>query len=228
MRTWWSLAEDEAPAPRRPGEPSLHTREHIVAAAEQLILDQGFAAATTKAIAERAGCAEGSIYRHFADKRALFLELMGLRLPAFMDVMETLPARAGIATVQRNLEETAVAALRFYRGIMPMVGGAIAEHKLLLEQRRQFEETKVGPMRSFGLLSAYIRKEQRLGRVSDGSSPENISRLLLGACWAQAFLRCFLGEDATVGSDQRFARDIVRALRDGLNPRNAAKEAAGR
>jgi len=49
------------------------TRDRIVAAARQLFAEQGFDGTTTAAIAERAGVAEGTIFRHFASKRELLL-----------------------------------------------------------------------------------------------------------------------------------------------------------
>jgi AcrR family transcriptional regulator len=51
------------------------TRERLLAAARQVIEEGGYAAATVAAIAERAGVASGTLYRHFASKEELFVEL---------------------------------------------------------------------------------------------------------------------------------------------------------
>lgn len=190
-------------------------RQHILDATEQVIQDLGMKCATTREIARRAGCAEGSIYRYFPDKQALFHEIVKNRFPKFLDLVQTLPDLAGAGTVRKNLETVAVNALSFYRGIIPMVVGAMSDHELLLQQRRHFEERDVGPLRVIRLVSTYLRREQKLGRVSDQASPEHATRLLLGACFSQALVEALVGEDARVGSDQQFARDIVRALMDG-------------
>ncbi len=51
------------------------TRERLLAAAQELIEDGGYGAATVAAIAERAGVAAGTLYRHFASKEELFVEV---------------------------------------------------------------------------------------------------------------------------------------------------------
>lgn len=51
------------------------TRERLLAAARGLIEEGGYAAAPVAAIAERAGVAAGTLYRHFPSKADLFLEV---------------------------------------------------------------------------------------------------------------------------------------------------------
>ena len=203
-------------------------RRHILTAAEEIIQDRGVRAATTRAIAQRAGCAEGSIYRYFVDKHALFMEIVRTRFPQFLELIGTLADRAGTATVRKNLEEVARAALGFYRAIVPIVVGAMAERELLEEQRRHFQETKGGPMKGVVAVSTYIRKEQRLGRISEKVSPEHATRTLLGACSSQALLEELIGNEAVLGPDDQFAREIVRTIMEGLNPRREAVKEASR
>jgi AcrR family transcriptional regulator len=51
------------------------TRERLLAAAEELIDEGGYGAASVVAIAQRAGVAAGTLYRHFPSKAELFVEL---------------------------------------------------------------------------------------------------------------------------------------------------------
>jgi len=194
------------------------THQEILTAAEELIRKQGLGAATTRAIAARAGCAEGSIYRHFPDKYALIIEIVRTRLPIFLDLIYSLPERAGKGTVRKNLEELASAALAFYRGIVPLAAGAVADHELLIQQRRHFKETDTGPRRIFRSVDTYLRREQRLGRISTGVSAEHVARLLLGACFVQAFVEELLGEEAFPNSNAQFVRKTVGTLIAGLAP----------
>lgn len=200
-------------------EPQVGTRRQILDAAERVIAGRGIRGATTKAIAEAAGCAEGSIYRHFLDRHALLIECIGSRFPEFNELVASLPGRVGKGSVRRTLEEVSAAALSFYRTILPMVGGSIAEPELLEAQRRHFRETGAGPMRVLGSVSSYLRGEQRLGRISGRVPPERISRLLLGALFGQAFLERLVGDDARVPSDELFVKDTVRVVLDGTSPR---------
>jgi AcrR family transcriptional regulator len=51
------------------------TRDRLLAAARELIEDGGYAAASVIAVAERAGVAAGTLYRHFVSKEELFVEV---------------------------------------------------------------------------------------------------------------------------------------------------------
>ena len=51
------------------------TRERLLAAAQELIEEGGYGAASVIAIAARAGVAAGTLYRHFASKEELFVEV---------------------------------------------------------------------------------------------------------------------------------------------------------
>lgn len=52
------------------------TRQRLLRAALELFTAQGFHATTTPVLAERAGVAEGTIYRHFSGKEQLYSEVV--------------------------------------------------------------------------------------------------------------------------------------------------------
>jgi AcrR family transcriptional regulator len=205
-------------APGAAGGKATGTRGQILAAASEIIQERGLAGATTRAIAERARCAEGSIYRYFEDKHSLFIEVVRTRFPEFLDLVASLPDRAGKGSVRKNLEEVVAATLVFYRGILPMTAGVCSNRELLEHQRRHFRETKTGPMRIIGTVATYLRREQRLGRVSTRAPAEYLVRLVLGACFFQAYVDMLLEEDGVLGTDRQFARETVRGLMEGLTP----------
>src|SRR5438105_13833983 len=53
----------------------ISTRERLLHSARELIEEGGYGAASVVAIAERAGVAAGTLYRHFNSKEELFVEL---------------------------------------------------------------------------------------------------------------------------------------------------------
>jgi AcrR family transcriptional regulator len=51
------------------------TRERLLAAAREIVEHEGYGGASVMAIADRAGVASGTLYRHFSSKEELFVEL---------------------------------------------------------------------------------------------------------------------------------------------------------
>jgi len=94
---------------RRPpssGTPFVATRERLVEAARELLEEGGYAAASVQAIADRAGVSAGALYRHFASKAELFVEVF--RNAAERDLAAVDEAAASGGCIERL--EAAVAA----------------------------------------------------------------------------------------------------------------------
>lgn len=74
------------------------TRARLLRAAQSLIEEDGYGAASVIAIAERAGVAAGTLYRHFSSKEELFVELfrtVGDReVRSVLDAWDAMPADA--------------------------------------------------------------------------------------------------------------------------------------
>jgi len=64
------------------------TRRRLVAAGAALFAEQGLHAATSVAIARRAGVATGTFYLHFADKHELFIEIVDATLAELRERQE--------------------------------------------------------------------------------------------------------------------------------------------
>ncbi|MEE4275709.1 MAG: helix-turn-helix domain-containing protein [Thermoleophilia bacterium] len=143
------------------------TRRVLIDAAARVFLERGFARATTKEIAQAAGVAEGTIYRHFDDKHALFHEVF---LAVAGDTVEELahfPERAGRGTVRENLERL----LQLLSGMIEHTTSLTASIWADPEMARRFEAyirermpmgLQGGPV---AVVAAYLRAEQGLGRV---------------------------------------------------------------
>ncbi|GGS01151.1 TetR/AcrR family transcriptional regulator [Deinococcus sedimenti] len=90
--------------------------EVIIAAAQDVFLEQGFSA-TTAAIARRAGVSEGTLFNRFASKEDLFVAAIGLHVQARWQA-ELLGA-AGQGDVRRNLERALLSMLREAEQLVP-------------------------------------------------------------------------------------------------------------
>lgn len=205
----------------KPGTGSV--RGDILSAAEQLILEEGLGAATTRAIARAAGCAEGSIYRHFPNKDALVVEVVRTCFPEFFEMLCTLPERAGTGTVIGTLEELASVALDFYRGILPITAGVISDQELLAKNRLAFQQTGHGPEKALDAVATYLAAEQTLGRVSSGVSTSHAARMILGTFFAQAFFEELTGNRGTdnlgkEADDKALVGAVVSVLWRALKP----------
>jgi AcrR family transcriptional regulator len=197
---------------------TLPTREQILDAATSVMNDIGLGRTTTKEIARAAGLSEAALYRHFADKTELFLCVIGERLPLLVTTLTDLPSRVGRRTVRLNLEEVAQVALPFYDQTLPIAASLFAEPELLARHQAQLRAKNVGPHRAVELLAAYVRAEQRLGRVNKRADPEAAASMLLGACVGRSLVRRFIGQEDPPDADHRFVKALVRNLLGGLAP----------
>jgi len=197
---------------------NLSTREQILDAAAGLIRNIGLVHTTTKEIASAAGLSEAALYRHFADKADLFLCVIGERVPQLVAMLKDLPTRAGQRTVRANLEDLARVALPFYEQTLPIAASLFAEPELLAKHQAHMRSKNVGPHRSVEHLAAYVRAEQRLGRVNSRVDPDAVAAMLIGSCLGRALIRRFLGEVDPPGADERFIKAVVRSMMEGLAP----------
>jgi AcrR family transcriptional regulator len=87
------------------------TRERLLRAAQELVEEGGYAAASVAAIAQRAGVAAGALYRYWPSKGALFAELFRSVCDREVAAMEAVEGR-GVARVEEVLATFALRALR--------------------------------------------------------------------------------------------------------------------
>ena len=186
----------------------MGTREDILGAAARIMRTEGYARATTKEIARAAGYSEAALYKHFQDKAEIFLRVLEEQLPALADLLTRLEGRAGAGDVRGNLEEVAVTAVEFYADSFPIAVSLYSSRALLAAHRDRVRQLGGGPHAPEEMLTRYLAEEQRLGRLAPSADPRAMARLLLGACFQQAFLADFA--DAPLGEQQRV--DLARGL----------------
>jgi AcrR family transcriptional regulator len=192
----------------------MGSREEFVAAAAKVMREQGYAHATTKVIAQTAGYSEAMLYKHFRDKTELFLSVLGEELPALGDTLKRLTAHAADAPLEANLAELAEVALAFYLESFPIAISLFSSRELLAAHRKRLGDQ--GPAKPLKAVTAYLRAEARLGRISADTDFEAAASLLLGACFQQAFLWSFEDVEPSAAEVRKRGARLGKALGKGL------------
>jgi AcrR family transcriptional regulator len=165
------------------------TRTRLLEATVQVVREVGYAHATTRAIAQAAGVAEGTIYRHFPDKAAMFFAAILQRHQPIIDWMSELPARAGQGTVAANLTDCLVRLSALRDELVPLELAMLTDPELARQHPRN------GAMPPPGLLpgppeylARYLAAEQRLGRLRDDVEPARTAIIILATLFSLGML----------------------------------------
>ncbi|SEL63641.1 transcriptional regulator, TetR family [Nonomuraea pusilla] len=188
---------------------AMGTRERIIDAAEQSIHEHGIAGATTKRIAQRAGCSEALLYKHFSSKETLFLAVLLERMPALAPALALLRDRAGQGDVAADLTAFAVTAVDFYTSVAPVASGMMADPSLMAGFRAMLAERRSGPHLPVLALAELLRDEQRAGRIDAGLDAVAAASMLLGACFHRASMSSFVDLPGETGE---WAETLVATL----------------
>ena len=91
-------------SPRRRGDKRERTRQALIAAALEVVAENGFAGASLETIARRAGLTRGSIYSNFADRDDLLMAAVASRgMDLDRDFSQEMPLRAQLRRFAENL-----------------------------------------------------------------------------------------------------------------------------
>ena len=164
-------------------------RERILDAAAVIMRRDGLVRATTKEIAREAGCSEALLYKHFPDKRDIFLRVLTERSPR----LELAGELAGTGAVVANLERLVADLLEFYEQGFPIAASIFSSTELLHAHREAMEARGAGPHGPSTILARYLDHEVRLSRLP-ALDTDAIARLLTGAALHEAFLATYAGE----------------------------------
>jgi AcrR family transcriptional regulator len=193
-------------------------RERFLDGAAEVLRRRGLAAATTKEIASAAGLSEAMLYKVFRDKVDLFLAVLTERLPRVALVRDGLAGQVGNGALDANLERLAAELLAFYLETFPIAASVFSDPQLLSHLREALRDSDRGPQVNVEAVTAYLAEEQRAGRVAATVQPAAVAEMLVGACLHRAFLTRFNGGDLTRRDLEKFATDLVDALRPMLEP----------
>ena len=207
---------DIEPARRGRGRPPKGARESILAAAMELIGEQGLARLTTREVARRAGTSEASVFYHYRDKVGLLQAVIQTGLePLKAFDREVLAGRAG-RPLADTLLQIATGLESFFDRALPTMEAVQADTALRTEFADRLIEQNLGPHRGVRFLSDHLTGMIDAGTVRAGVDTPAAALLLVGACFLRSWLRHLTGEDP----DQTLPtlHDTARALAELLTP----------
>ncbi|GAA2978343.1 TetR family transcriptional regulator [Streptomyces fulvorobeus] len=153
-------------------------RERLFAAAERVVARDGAAALTSRAITAEAGCAKGVLHTHFAGLDEFVAELLLDRFACSARDAAALQAKVGQATVADNLQEVVLALLD---SLPPaVVGLAMTRPAAALHTREGFQSGAPAFDAIQHAFTAYLRAEQRGGRLPVGADVATVALALVG------------------------------------------------
>lgn len=179
------------------------TRERLLHAAQELIEDGGYGAASVAAIAGRAGVAAGTLYRHFASKEQLFVELFrtvcSREERAMQMAAEQMNGAGAVARLEEVLATFARRALRNPRLAWALIAEPV--DPLVDAERLAYRER----------YAAVIAESLRAG-IESGEVPEQNVTLtaaaLVGGCG-----EALVGPLSPLAQERPVSHEVVDALR---------------
>jgi AcrR family transcriptional regulator len=194
-------------------------RAVLIEAADHLLRTRGVAGLTTREIAREAGCSDGALYVHFADKAALLAAVCERWLPDLLTTSGDLVNRVGAATVAENLEAIATVAVRAFTDMAPLSYAIAGDPELLKHHRAALRSKGLGPRRGIEAVRAYLAAEQRVGRVREDAECEITASILISTCWQRAAMRHYFAEDIVQVDDATYAAQVAATLAAALEPK---------
>ncbi len=156
--------------------PVTISTQHIVECARAQFLEHG-SGVPTSAIALAAGISEGTIFKRFPTKMALFAAAMGLPEPSFLDA---LPARVGTGAIRDQLMLLGAEIHEFYLDLMPRIMMIMSRGALLEQVFADDSGEAPPPIQVLRGVQRYFEREEESGRLSCPHS-ELAARMFVGA-----------------------------------------------
>lgn len=165
-----------------------------------------------------AGVAEGTIYRHFADKQELFRATFSAKNPLTDESFLRLSELAGTGTVRENLRRLISVLEDVERVIAPLQASVWSDAELMeAVNTAAGDEVMARPAEPWLPLTEYLKAEQALGRIRADVDCEKAALALFAVPFAAVVLsRTSRTQSRAEDLDIMGAVDVVL---DGLLPR---------
>ena len=192
----------------------------ILMAARAVFLEEG-SAATTAAVAKRAGVAEGSIFKRFKTKSDLFEAAMKLDTLE-PDWFATLRGWKDAKDPRETLHVVGLQMIAFFRNLLPtiMMRWSSGKHFGLPD------ELKVPgslPLRGLKALGDFFERQMSTGRMRR-HDPEIVARIFLGSIQSFVFFEVLMRlQDQMPMPVETYLRGVINLLWKGSAPSETGK-----
>lgn len=180
-------------------------------AAREVFLKEGFNASTVE-IARKAKISEGSLFKHFPTKDALFHAAM--KVPPIPPCIDRLSFIVGVGDLRTNILQTCIQFVEFLQIVVPQF--MIAQGRKPLQPPKAIE-AEPPPVRDRRLLATYLREEMNRGRLRP-CVPEVVAYTLLGCLMGYVMDMSFFHLTPTREETVTFVENLVCTLWDGISP----------
>lgn len=188
------------------------TEEQILEAARAVFLEEGFGAQTAK-IARRAQVSEGSIFKRFPTKEALFCAALHIETsPAWHAELEQ---RVGTGDCRENLRAIFFSILLFFNEMIPRTITTMGS--LGAMGFKIFEGVEHPMIRDEANLKAFLQREMESGRLRNGDT-ELLARLILGSLTSYIFRAMITGTSLSHEELHALAASTLDLLWNGIAP----------
>ncbi|MBW7473592.1 TetR/AcrR family transcriptional regulator [Paenibacillus oenotherae] len=200
------------------GNKMTEKQSKILQAAIDVFAEKGYAASSTSEIAQRAGVAEGTIFRHYKTKKDLLLSIvapvMAKLIAPFVlrDFSKVLDAEfESYESFLRALIDNRIEFLKRHMNVLRIMIQEIPFHS---ELQQQFQNVVLAQV--LERLGKIVSKFQAEGHLI-ALPPETIIRLTASTVMGYVFIRTFYGEREGAIWDDEFERQatidfIIRGL----------------
>jgi AcrR family transcriptional regulator len=192
------------------------TDEQILEAARTVFLGEGFNAPTSR-IAKLAHISEGSIFKRYATKEALFFA--ALEIPEKPEWHGALEQASGSGDAKSNLILICVRILDHLNYIMPRIITALGSRMCPQQREAIAGLPETPPVRDQRIIAEYIQREMDLGRLST-PDPQLLARIILGTLVHHAFGLFAAHRDPAPDEIDLLARGTINVLWAGIAPKS--------
>jgi TetR/AcrR family transcriptional regulator, mexJK operon transcriptional repressor len=196
------------------------THERLRTAAHRLFLQQGYLATSIDAILAEAGISsKETLYRHYGNKEALFVDVLShltLEQPGFSEKLAALPTPHDLPSLRQALTTLAreILSMMSQPGYLPLVRMIIAEAPRFPQLGTLFFSTVT--QRGLAILSSLLQEAREQEIIADIDF-DAVTHTLLGGLLTYVIMNLVLGEEAHPPALDR-ADAVVEVLMRALAP----------